>query len=75
MAKSSQDKSAPQKRAVAAESPAAAIKRLEAENARLVKDLQTAEARVAELERQRDSALDRIEWVIDSLHSLREEHG
>jgi hypothetical protein len=73
MAKSSQEK--PVKRGAAPELPAAAIKRLEAENARLVKDLQTAEARVAELERQRDSALDRIEWVIDSLHTLREEQG
>jgi chromosome segregation ATPase len=67
-------RAAPAKAAVA-ETAAAAIKRLEAENAQLAKSLKDSEARVAELERQRDSALDRIEWVIDSLHSLREEQG
>ena len=55
--------------------PHTRLKRLEAENAQLAKSLKDAEARIAELERQRDSALDRIEWVIDSLHSLREEQG
>jgi hypothetical protein len=59
----------------AAEAPAAAVKRLEMQNTQLSKALKDAEARIAELERQRDSALDRIEWVIDSLHSLREEQG
>jgi hypothetical protein len=59
----------------AAEPPAAAIKRLEAEITALILALAEAQARITELERQRDSALDRIEWVIDSLHSLREEQG
>jgi hypothetical protein len=59
----------------AADTPAALLKRMEARNAELAKALKGAEARIAELERQRDSALDRIEWVIDSLHSLREEQG
>jgi hypothetical protein len=59
----------------AGETAAAAVKRLEAETAMLTKALAAAEARITELERQRDSALDRIEWVIDSLHSLREEQG
>jgi hypothetical protein len=54
---------------------ALAMKRLAAQNTQLTKSLKDAEARIAELERQRDSALDRIEWVIDSLHSLREEQG
>ncbi len=57
------------------ETAASTVKRLEAQNAQLAKALKDAEARIAELERQRDSALDRIEWVIDSLHSLREEQG
>jgi hypothetical protein len=55
------------------EGPAAAVKRLETRNSQLAAALKDAQARIAELERQRDSALDRIEWVIDSLHSLREE--
>ena len=58
-----------------AELPASAIKRLEADNVRLAKALKDADARIADLERQRDNALDRIEWVIDSLHSLRDDQG
>lgn len=58
-----------------AEVPAAMIKRLEAQNAQLAKALNEAEARIAELEQQRDGALDRIGWVIDSLHTLREKQG
>jgi chromosome segregation ATPase len=61
--------------APAGDTMALALKRVAAQNAQLTKALQDAEARIAELERQRDSALDRIEWVIDSLHSLREEQG
>jgi upstream activation factor subunit UAF30 len=67
-------KTAPAKPSVA-ETAAATVKRLEAQNAQLAKALKDAESRITELERQRDSALDRIEWVIDSLHSLREEQG
>ena len=58
-----------------AELPASSIKRLEADNVRLAKALKDADARIADLERQRDNALDRIEWVIDSLHSLRDDQG
>ena len=57
------------------ELPASAIKRLEAECVQLAKSLKDSQARIADLERQRDNALDRIEWVIDSLHSLREGQG
>jgi hypothetical protein len=46
--------------------------RLEAANAALIKQLAAAEARIAALEQQRDDALNRIEWVIDSLNSLAE---
>jgi hypothetical protein len=59
----------------AADTMALAMKRLATQNTQLAKSLADAEARIAELERQRDSALDRIEWVIDSLHSLRDEQG
>jgi hypothetical protein len=68
-------KAAPAKPAAvpAGDTMALALKRVAAQNALLTQSLKDAEARIAELERQRDSALDRIEWVIDSLHSLREE--
>jgi chromosome segregation ATPase len=61
----------------AAQKPVAAMTkahaaRLQAENARLAEQIATAEARIAMLERQRDEALNRIEWVIDSIHSLAE---
>jgi hypothetical protein len=46
--------------------------RLAAENVRLTEQLAAAEARIAILERQRDEALNRIEWVIDSINSLAE---
>jgi hypothetical protein len=46
--------------------------RLEAENVRLVQHLAAAEQRIAMLERQRDEALNRIEWVIDSINNLTE---
>ncbi len=46
--------------------------RLEAENSALKKQLAAAELKIAMLERQRDAALNRIEWVIDSINSLAE---
>jgi hypothetical protein len=69
------DKAAVKTKTPVAELPASAIKRLEAENVQLSQVLAVAQARIAELERQRDGALDRIGWVIDSLHSLREQQG
>ena len=61
----------------AAQKPVAAmtkaqVGRLQAENARLTEQIAAAEARIALLERQRDEALNRIEWVIDSIYSLAE---
>jgi len=47
-----------------------AIARLERERDALKAELETARARIAELERQRSDALNRVEWVIDSLHTL-----
>jgi hypothetical protein len=63
------------KRSAAAQKPVstggkAASARLEAENLALKKQLAAAEVRIALLERQRDEALNRIEWVIDSINSL-----
>lgn len=45
---------------------------LAAENAALKAELETARARIAELERRQAETLNRIDWAIDSLHNLRE---
>jgi hypothetical protein len=66
------------KRSAAARKPTSAAAardrqaRLEAENSALKKQLAAAELKIAMLERQRDAALNRIEWVIDSINSLAE---
>ena len=49
------------------------VAELEAECRRLRAELATAQARIDELESTRDEVLDRIAWVIDSLHSLVED--
>jgi hypothetical protein len=40
------------------------------ENARLVAELTAAQARIAELEHKQAEIINRIDWVIDSLHNL-----
>lgn len=40
------------------------------ENARLRGELAAAQQRIAELEQRTADALNRIDWVIDSLHNL-----
>lgn len=46
---------------------------LEAEYLRLQAELTEARARIEALETQREVLINRIDWVIDSLHSLTEE--
>ncbi len=36
-------------------------------------ELEAAKARIAALEQQRDQIVNRIDWIIDSLHSLIED--
>ena len=55
---------APEKPAVGAK---AALDRLQEENASLLARLVAAEHEIARLRSQRDEALNRIEWVIDSI--------
>ena len=52
---------------------AARIRTLEVERDRLAAELQAAQARIKALEQAREQALNRIDWVIDSLHNLIEE--
>lgn len=40
------------------------------ENARLQAELLAAKARIAELEQKHEDVINRIAWVIDSLHNL-----
>lgn len=73
----SQKEKPPSKRSAAARKPATKTVKshspgLSAENAALKKRLAAAEARIALLERQRDEALNRIAWVIDSINTLAE---
>ena len=49
------------------------LEELEAECASLRREVAEARQRVATLERQREALANRIDWVIDSLHSLTEE--
>ena len=45
---------------------------LKQERDQLAADLQAAKARIATLEAAREEVLNRIEWVIDSLHTVRD---
>lgn len=51
----------------------ARIRALEAERDRLMAELSAAQTRISDLERSREQIVNRIDWVIDSLHSLLEE--
>ena len=48
---------------------------LRAECARLEAELEAARAEVAELRSRHDDALNRIDWVIDSLNTLAEDES
>lgn len=54
----------------AAAAPRDRLRELEAECADLRSELAAAATRLAALEAQRKQLLDRIDWAIDSLHSL-----
>ena len=49
------------------------VETLQTEVTRLTRELEAATARIATLEQARDQVLNRIDWVIDSLHSLSED--
>ncbi len=51
----------------------ARIHALEAERDRLQAELKATRTRIADLERTHEQVVNRIDWVIDSLHSLIEE--
>ena len=53
-------------------SGATRVEALQTEINRLTRDLEAANARIATLEQAREQVLNRIDWVIDSLHSLSE---
>ena len=61
------DRSPMSERLPALEKELTRLKRL---NADMALALETANARVQELESARDLALDRIDWAIDSLHNV-----
>ena len=50
--------------------PDAELARLRREHGEMTRALEAANARVLELENARDSALDRIDWAIDSIHNV-----
>jgi chromosome segregation ATPase len=55
-----------------AERPASRVKSLERERDHLKAQLKEAEERIARLEESRTDAVNRIDWVIDSLHNVLE---
>ena len=63
----------PSKRAASKGAAELTPAQLAAECRRLSTELETAKARVAELEASQRQAIDRIAWAIDSLHSLVED--
>ena len=56
-----------------AAAPALRVEALQGEIIRLTRELDAAQARIATLEQAREQVLNRIDWVIDSLHSLSED--
>lgn len=56
--------------AVRAAPKAGASAELATENARLEAELAAARTRIAELEQKHEEIVNRIDWVIDSLHNL-----
>lgn len=48
---------------------------LEAECASLRRELTAAKAEIAQLQKRQELVVNRIDWVIDSLHNLMEDEG
>lgn len=59
--------------AAMAEASVTRLSGLERERDQLAIELQSARLRIAELERLHDLAVNRIDWVLDSLHNLSEQ--
>jgi len=49
--------------------------KIEQERDKLKAELAAAKSRISELERQREDVINRIDWVIDSLHNVLETEG
>lgn len=58
-----------------AEKPADRVAVLESECAELRRQLAAAQQQITKLKRSQDLVVNRIDWVIDSLHNLIEEQG
>ncbi len=58
-----------------ASAPSDRIAELEAERDRLKAELAAAKERIARLEESRAQVVNRIDWVIDSLHTLIEDEA
>ena len=63
----------PSKRAASKGAAELTAAQLAAECGRLATELETAKARIAQLEASQRQVIDRIAWAIDSLHSLVED--
>ncbi|MEQ8825866.1 MAG: DUF4164 family protein [Filomicrobium sp.] len=74
-------RAAPRKKAAPAELSSAMgrletkVKQLQGERDQLKADLKAAETRIKELEAQQSDAVNRIDWVIDSLHNILDDKG
>lgn len=64
-----------QRAVVAPEKPADRVAVLESECAELRRQLAAAQQQITKLKRSQDLVVNRIDWVIDSLHNLIEDQG
>ncbi len=64
-----------QRPVAAPEKPADRVAALESECAELRRQLAAAQQQITKLKRSQDLVVNRIDWVIDSLHNLIEDQG